>query len=344
MCDYGFGPSDTTAAEMVESVQLGLDALPAGVCHLLVSSIGSFLDEWEVPVSARMGILQSLSETSIGSFAFESRAETITDDAITQCRSRLPHRGLRAYLGLESANPWIARYCINKKLSLKAFAAALQKLRQQGVIASANVLLGAPFLTSLESIQDVLTSVSWALAKGADKCNLFPVHVKQGTLLQWLYERGLYSPPSLWSLVEVLRLLGSETVRNKIKFSWYKPYGSINVVCSPTTCSACQSEAIDRLDRFYRTNDYKWIEQLVSLECDCKDLWRAELRAPVSSSIPDRAARAYELIGRRLLSDRPHYLEAVLEEMLDDADKCLQLVRRQGSVSSLLLEVDQYGN
>ena len=318
MCDYGFGPRETSFQDMIDSVGLGMAALPGDLYHLLVSPIGSFLDVWEVPLAARIGILELMAKTSIETFAFETRVETITDDAIAQCRSHLGNRGLKVYFGLESSNPWVARYCMNKMISLEVCENAIQTLTRQEVIASANVLLGAPFLTQLEAITNVLESVGWAFAKGADECNLFPIHVKQGTLLHWLYERDLYLPPSLWSLIEALRLLGEEVVCGKIKFSWYKPYGSVNVISSPTTCSICESDVVSYLDRFYETNEYGWIEKLTTFECSCKDLWREEIGLQPSSSILERAIGAYELIGSQLVKGYPA-MEVLRERMREDA-------------------------
>ena len=301
MCDYGAGPATTTAEEMIEFVRQGLDVLPEGLYHLLVSPLGSFLDEWEVPKEARSAILGLMAETDINTFAFESRAETITDQGVMQCCSCLGDRALKVYLGLESSNPWISRYCINKALSMDVFERAVHILGGHGVITSANILIGAPFLTTLERIEDALQSINWAFAQGVDECNLFPTHVKQATLLHWLYVRKLYSPTSLWSLVEVLRRLGPEIVCTKIKFSWYKTYGAENVVHPPTTCSTCSQEIIHLLDQFYETNDFERIEKLVSFSCHCKDMWRSALEMRPAASILDRAIAAYRSIGLELL-------------------------------------------
>ncbi len=76
MCDYSAGP-ETSADAMVDSVRRALLELPAGVDAVLVSPSGSLLDTWEVPVAAREGILQLLSDAGIPRVAFETRAETL---------------------------------------------------------------------------------------------------------------------------------------------------------------------------------------------------------------------------------------------------------------------------
>jgi len=321
MCDYGKGPATTGTEEMIESVRQGLAALPNGLYHLLVSPIGSFCDPWEVPHEAQLEILKLMAGTDIETFAIESRADTITEEVAAQYRSSLQDRGLKVYLGLESADPWISKYCINKALSAAVFEQAIQILSRHEVVTSANVLLGAPFLSPAEAIEDALRSTAWAFAKGVDECNLFPTHVKEWTVLHWLSQRNLYSPPSLWSLVEVLRRVGPEIACSKIKFSWYKTYGSTNVVHPPITCSACLSDVIYYLDQFYETNNYAWVERLVSFDCRCKDAWRSQLEAQPSMPILARASAAYELIGRELLGGDwwKRHGDRVLLEMHQDA-------------------------
>src|SRR5258708_193767 len=139
MCDYGAGPDSITSEEMVDSVRQGLSTLPEHLCHLLVSPLGSFLDEWEVPKEARLEILKLMGATAHDSFSFETRAETITDTELAECSALLTNRPIKVYMGLESANPWISKYCINKALSLDAFEQAVQILNRNGVSAIANV-------------------------------------------------------------------------------------------------------------------------------------------------------------------------------------------------------------
>lgn len=320
MCDYGKGPSTTQPADMIESVRQGLAALPAGLYHLLVSPIGSFCDTWEVPVEARREILKLMAGSDVETFAFETRADTVTAEVIEECVSLLNSRSLKIYLGLESADPWVSQYCINKALPVAAFEHAVQILRKRDVFASANVLLGAPFLTPRQAIADVLRSVAWAFAKGANECNLFPTHVKEWTVLRWLSDRGIYDPPSLWSLVEILRRLGPDVVCTRIKFSWYKTYGSDNVVRPSITCQECWPEVIYYLDQFYETNDYDWVQRLVSHPCRCKDAWRAQLEAPDPVSPLTRAADAYKAMGLQVLGEDwwRRYGDGMLQQMLED--------------------------
>lgn len=142
MCNYGAGP-DTGVEEMIEFMRRGLDTLPEHLWHLLVSPLGSFLDEWEVPAAAREEILRLMGSTKHDTFSFESRAETVVDAVVEQCCLLLGNRPLKVYVGLESMNHWVSKYCVNKGLSLDTFKRAIQILAQHGAGTTANVLLGA---------------------------------------------------------------------------------------------------------------------------------------------------------------------------------------------------------
>lgn len=322
MCDYGSGPDSTTSDQMISYVQAGLLELHPNLYHLLVSPIGSFLDEWEVPEKARVGILKLLALTDHETFSFETRAETVSEDKIEQVFS-LIKRELKIYMGLESANPWISKYCLNKGLSQAKFQKAINILNRHQIKAVANILIGTPFLSVSEIIDDALYSVSWALSNGVNECNLFPVHVKDWTALLWLFKQDLYHPPSLWTYIEVIRRLGPEIACQKLELSWYKTYGSINVHKQPSTCSLCENIVIEYLDRFDETNDYEWIQKLVDYKCICKDDWWIDLdKKPEIPSLAERVATFYELIGQRMLGSDwwlPRR-EKILKELFDDAE------------------------
>lgn len=303
MCDYSAGLS-TNATFMTSYVRQGLDALPVGVDSILVSPSGSFLDPWEVPLDARAGILSILAERQYPAIAFETRAETVTNEAIAACRAVLPDRRMRVYCGLESSDPWVSRFAINKDLDLGTFASAMRTLAAYDIVSVANVLLGAPFLSDEEIIEDAVTSIQWAFASGAAEFCLFPCHVKRWTQVEWLYRHGTYHPPSLWSFIEVLRRLGPEIVASRGEIAWFTSYGAFNVLQSPITCDTCYEKVIDQLQGFADTNDYAFISRLVAMPCACKDQWMDRLESPTETSREERAAIAYDQIGKELYSDR----------------------------------------
>jgi len=312
MCTYGVS-TPVSADEMIEYVRIGLSSLSSNEnMMLLVSPSGSMLDEWEVPARAREGILRLVRETNCRTYLCETRAETITDAKIKQYAEILDNKVACVEVGLESANPWILRYCINKALRLERYLSSIEILRKYRVPSIANVIVGGPFLSPREAIEDAVQTIQWAFSHGTDYCTVFPVHVKRWTLLAWLWERGLYSPPSLWSLVEVLARLGP-TFAPKMTISWYKiyseqvawgeldPVDGLGYLSSPATCTLCQPKVMSLLDAYRDTNDFGVVQELTRMECRCKDTWRSALGAAEHQPLKERVAHAYEAIGRGVL-------------------------------------------
>ena len=91
-----------------------------------------------------------------------------------------------------------------------------------------------------------------------------PVNVQSGTLVEDLWRRGLYRPPWLWSVVEVL----------------LRTHGKGRVVSYPTgggrrrgahNCGKCDGDVL-RAIREYSL--YGTADALTSPACACRDRWR----------------------------------------------------------------------
>lgn len=326
MCNYG-ASSLVSAEEMIGYVREGLDSLHCnGRMMLLVSPSGSMFDDWEVPAEAREAIFRLVSETKCKTYICETRVDTLTEDRVRHYAGLLDNKGACISVGLECANPRILKYCINKSLSLEKYKQVIQWLRKYQVSSSANVLLGTPFLSTREAIEDTVQTIRWAFSHETDMCVIFPVHVKSWTLAEWLWENGLYAPPSLWSLVEVLARLGPQ-LTPRIAISWYKAYHEVSavvdstedIVCSPSTCAACQPTVMELLDTYRDTQDYGIVEELARIECDCKRAWRLLLEAKESLPLKERVAQSYEAIGQEVLGVEwwTEHGEGILKDVLD---------------------------
>jgi len=312
MCNYG-ASGRVSASQMVAAVAQGLLSIERlGEVTLMVSPSGSMFDEWEVPAEAREAIFRLVKAAGVREIITETRAESLVDECVRGYASLFRQQQPGIGLGLESADPWILKYCLNKSMSLPSYSSAVEVLRHSGVNAITNVLLGSPFLTPAEAIDDAVRSVLWAFAQGTSLCCVFPAHVKKHTLISWLWERKLYSPPSLWSLAEALRRLGSEVARN-VTISWYKNYAvsggetgtSIDSACvsSPTTCPVCVDRVMALLDAYRNYRDFDVIEELGCVECDCRLRWRESLEQPATEPLTGRVGQAYETIARGVLGD-----------------------------------------
>ncbi len=300
MCNYGRS-THVESGEMVSFVKEALDSIDVPVDELYVSPSGSLLDTVEVPRQARLGIYRLVDRFPAKRFCFETRAETVTATSVDELARSLRGKQLAVGLGLESSDPWVLRFSVNKLGQTEDFARAAGILRNRCVSVYANISLGSAFLAPREAIDSTVQSVEWSLRNGADLAIVFPMQVKSNTLLAWLHNRGLYHPPSLWSLIEVLRAV-DRALLPSVGISWYRTdYGSESgVVASPGTCPECRPRVMKALDRYRADPSERTLDGFAQLWCDCRSLWLADLSAPPTVSRTERALSGYELLVEEL--------------------------------------------
>jgi len=305
MCNY-WTSAPATVDQMITSVQAALNTVEFHPDLLMVNPFGSMFDEWEVPPRARRAIFELLSRVPPTSIAFETRADTISDDKVSECTRILRRHYVAIELGVESSDPWISRYCVNKALSIQDIRAAVIMVRRAGLFPIANILIGTPFLTFHEMVDDAISSLNWAFAQGFERCVVFPVCIKPSTLVARLEEMGLYTQPSLWALVDVLSGL-HPVMLPRTEVVWYKPPVLIHPDCqipsrSPVTCPKCYGIVVSLFDAYRRSHDRRGlIEQLNSLKCRCRDAWYRQVAVEPTSPLGQRVKATYQVIGQELL-------------------------------------------
>ncbi|WP_165913530.1 radical SAM protein [Marichromatium gracile] len=297
MCNYGQSEPPHPDA-MVDAVRQALHALEQPVDELMVSPSGSLLDPAEVPEEVRRRIYALMAAHPASQLLLETRSEWVTPETADELRAIRPLEcGITVEMGLESADPWVRRFCINKGGSLADFARAAGLLRERGLGIYANVCLGTAFLSSAEAIDDAVATVRWALDNGADRTVVFPVHIKSYTLLEVLSRDGSYAAPSLWSLVEVLRRLGP-TLAGRVEIAWYRSYYDREgkITRSPDTCPHCRAAVIGLLDDYRASQNHGTVEMLSAYPCSCRDAWAKSLAVPHGERA-DRVAAAYRSLA-----------------------------------------------
>lgn len=321
MCDYSVG-SPTSPEDMANYVKEGLENIKECCEQLLVSPSGSMLDKAEVPTEALGSILDLLKKSEHKVFSFETRVDSINEESVKYCSDKLGDRFYRVFLGVESANPWILKYSINKMLDLNDYIQAVKTLHKYNVKVAANIIISAPFLTIKENLNIAVQSVRWVISQGADECFIFPIHIKKDTPLEFLYSEGMFEPPSLWQLVEVMKRLGRETCERYIRLSWFTSYGAYNIIASPTTCDKCKDQVISLLEEFDNTSNFDLIEQIDSIHCDCKKRWRDEVEGSNSDSLEDRVIEGYKALGKKFKGEDwwNECAETIVQDLKADAE------------------------
>jgi radical SAM enzyme (TIGR01210 family) len=203
MCGYARDTLGRSATAPELARQLG-EALQRyrGEPYVKIYTSGSFLDEREVDPESRLAIARAFSGRA-RRLLFETLPEFVTEERLRPLTETFDGE-IEVALGLESTQPEVLQRFINKGSTPEEYLAAADRVRALGLAAKGYLLLKPPYLTEREAIEDVVRSIEVA-APRFDTLSVNPVHIQNGTVVEWQFRRGRYRPPWLWSVVEVLR-------------------------------------------------------------------------------------------------------------------------------------------
>lgn len=221
---------------------------------------GSFLDKKELPESVRNHILDIVKEKNVKEITVETRPEYAKEAVAVQ--SYVRDISLEVAIGLESANDRVLKYCINKGFTYKDFEKAVNLL--DGIKIKAYLLIKPPFLTEYEGIEDAVRSAK-TIEGSVDVISFNPVVIHRKTLLEYFWRSRTYTPPWMWSVVEVLN-----RTRN------VKPH----IICHPVAvgkvrgiknCKKCTVELAQKIQEYSLKN------KEITHKCTCKEQWKKEI-------------------------------------------------------------------
>jgi radical SAM enzyme (TIGR01210 family) len=203
---------DVSAEDLIaqfESV-FGIPGALDGVGEVDLYNSGSFLSDDEVPAEVREHVLQRLSGSGAHLVLIESRPEFVTEPRLALARQALGAIALEVGIGLESANDRVREVLIHKGFGKAQFEKAVSVLSTSGARLLAYVLLKPMGLDEQAAIVDTMDTARYVF-EVARECGvrarvaLQPTFVAPKTPLEAEFLAGRYEPPSLWSVVDVVR-------------------------------------------------------------------------------------------------------------------------------------------
>lgn len=225
MCNYGMSkllPIEIICEQIKEAVEKC-----EGINSILLGTMGSIWDLQEIPEEYIIEICNMLSGIPINTIIFETHYLTITKGTCDKIRRILPDKDLVVEFGLESIDSDVQKFCLNKIIDREVLVDKLKILRKYQFSITANVFLGAPFLTVQERKEDALSTIKWCIYNQIDSIVIFPANIRKGTLLQWLYEKELYQRVSHKEIYDLLSVIPSHYL-NRIYLSWYGDWVDIS--------------------------------------------------------------------------------------------------------------------
>jgi len=231
---------------------------------------GSFFNKDEVSDDLKNYIFRRIgSQKSIRRVVFESRTEFITDEILNEIETFLPSIVTEIGVGLESSNDIVRNLILNKGTSLEFYRELSSKMKnRKGIKLLFYVLLKPPFLTEVEAINDAISTIEFARSIGVDIISIEPVSVQDYTLVSYLYEKGLYSTPWIWSVFEVLKKAYTKDINFRIGGFQFYPRPKQVV----SNCDVCNNDMLLGIEEFNRTNNLEIIEKL-NCNNNCKREW-----------------------------------------------------------------------
>jgi len=224
-----------------------------------VFTSGSFLDDWEVPVEVQNALYDAFS--SAKRIIVENRPEYVTEEKVKEIAER---GNIMVALGLESASNETLEKRINKGFTVEDYVKAALLLNEHNVPVKTYILLKPPFMTERQAIEEAIYSVEFA-SKYSEVVSVNPMNIQNYTLVEYLWRRGEYRAPWLWSVVEVLR----RTAGLDVDVVSYPTAGG--KVRGAHNCGKCDERVLKAIENFSLHQDISYLE---NLDCQCKERWR----------------------------------------------------------------------
>ena len=235
---------------------------------------GSFLDPKEIPVAQQKSIMAKIAQfDNIQEFVIECLPEIINMqiDVLKELKEIFHNKPIYIGVGLESTNAYILRSYVNKPFTFEnQFIKCVKNADKVGAEVKAYLLLKPPFLTEQEAIDDAISSIRDAFQVSECKIvSLNPVCVHADTLVDLLWKKQEYSPPWLWSILEVLKECQQYVPENG-KLICEVMAGGLER--GPHNCGECDARVLKEIEYF--SLNQKFSPAFEKLDCSCKADWQ----------------------------------------------------------------------
>ncbi len=240
---------------------------------------GSFLNEREIPERfqdwffARTGEVEGLQRVLV-----ETRPEFVTTERVKRAVEACGPVKLTLAIGLECYSDEVRDASVHKGFKRSDFERAVEIISDCGALLHTYVLLKPILLGEREAVAQATRTVQYAFAQGSHTVSLECAFVQPGTNMAALFNQGLYKPPWLWSIAEVVKNcthMGTLYVGN---FEDEPP-----PIATPANCDFCSASFTQEL---YRYNVTQRISDINTFFCGCFEEWWSEYRTPAPAGGP----------------------------------------------------------
>jgi len=244
---------------------------------LYVYNGGSFLNVKEIPLAAQIAIARLIGQQeNIDSLFIESRPEFVNSLSLARLADELKGKTLEIGIGLEAFTDRVREVLIRKGFSRGDYERAVGVCKNRGVKALTYVFLKPLGLTEAEAIDEAVRTIEYAFEAGTDEASLSCAFIQSCTPMHEVYLAGKFTPPRLWSVVEVLKQT--------------KDFGPVRVgsfddepppIAGPKNCDVCSRSVEMAIGRYNLSRN---LNELTNVSCQCRNDWQKEINNQKSPS------------------------------------------------------------
>lgn len=259
---------------------------------------GSFLNPKEVDPGARETILKLGSALKgVQRLTIESLPEYLTHDMAASIRACVRSEVQMVIgIGLEAKNEFIRTVCVGKGSVLTSYQRAVEAAKANNLVTLAYVLIKPPFLSEKEAIDEAISATKYAFEIGFDEVYIQAGSIHEWSLAEMLSFEGLYNPPWLWSVIEIVK---QTTHLGIVKIGGLEYYPNPAMTAqnysdfdNQIACD-CTSSIWHLIQEYNATGN---AELFSSITCDCQDDWQT-LLVPLDDTLPERVERVLSSVS-----------------------------------------------
>ena len=253
---------------------------------------GSFFNNNELSFDVAVSFLSELKlKFGITQVCVETRSQFLNRDLLRKYIDQT-QLSFEICFGIESTSDEIRHFSVHKGMNFSSFVAVYHDIKDLCTV-TAYLLVKPPFLSELEAIEDVVSSVNELVDLGITNISYTPVAVQKNTLLEFLFQEGLYRPVWIWSLIEInSRLSGIHKKFPSVKL------GGLDYYPEPLQTAFNCEECTEYIFNLLRTNNnLTWSDIPKGKLCNnCYVNWKKEISQVISTSIIDRIEVANKML------------------------------------------------
>jgi radical SAM enzyme (TIGR01210 family) len=224
---------------------------------------GSFFARREVSADVQLDVARRVAATGVRRLVVESLPQFLTAETLAPFVEALGDVQLEVGIGLQSANRLVRETLVNTRITRGSFEDAVALMRAHNVISKVYLMIKPPFLTDGEAITDVISSTEYVASLGVDGVTLCPTRLAPNTVAWWLYQRGHYRAPNLWTVVDAIR---GAHAKAAVRVAHINIRGTDFDSVYPDSCERCANAIVDGLASYSVSGD---LTDLPST-CDCR--------------------------------------------------------------------------